>query len=68
MPDIDRETREALTEAVKREWGGSGVDSSEPYLTNGASRAVFAVLAELERRGISLAPPRQRLSTNEEDA
>lgn len=55
MAEIDRETRAALTEAVKHEWGSSGVDSREPYITNGASRAVFAVLAELERRGISLA-------------
>ena len=48
--DTDTETRADLVEAVKREWGGSGVDSREPYLTNGASRAVYAVLAELDRR------------------
>jgi aspartate/methionine/tyrosine aminotransferase len=46
------ELQAALTEAVKREWGGSGVDSREPYITNGASRAVYAVLAELRKRGL----------------
>lgn len=40
----------ALTQAIKREWGGHGVASSEPYLTNGAWRAVVAVLNEMERQ------------------
>ena len=43
----------ALTEAVVREWGGRAPDNCEPYITNGASRAVYAVLAELKRLGWS---------------
>lgn len=41
-------SREVLVEAVKREWDGRGVDSAEPYITNGASRAVIAALNALE--------------------
>jgi hypothetical protein len=46
---FDKRTIDRLTAAVTREWGDAPIDQREPYRTNSASRAVHAVLAELER-------------------
>lgn len=46
---FDKRTMDRLTEAVTSEWGPGAIDNREPYRTNAASRAVFAVLQELER-------------------
>jgi hypothetical protein len=55
LPPIDKRVIDQLTAAVKREWGNGDIDNREPYRTNAASRAVHAVLAELERMDDALA-------------
>lgn len=46
--NTDPVLRDRLVNAVKREWGGRGIDHREPYITNGAIRAVYAMMAELD--------------------
>jgi hypothetical protein len=60
----DNLLRDRLVEAIKAEWGNKGVSSSEPYLTNGAWRAVYAVLRELD----AMAPlDQQRTSSSDQE-